>query len=266
MAAQKKIEKTKLSLNNGQKLEVEKTLKSVTSMEMMGQQTDMTADVATTTLFEVKDKQESNYKVASTIKKMLASANGMGQAMTYDSEKKEDTVSEMSKLLKDKVNAPVEMSMTDEGVLTPEKKDTAAKGKQDISDMLGGMGSDETAISDDLFILLPQKIKVGTTWGDSVIADGVKTYQDYTVKSINGNEATLTIAGKKTMSKIMENMGMEMNMVMDSKLTGEILVDTKTNIIKQKSVSAEGTGSIDVMGQSMPLSTKVETTSTTKSL
>ncbi|MES2850622.1 MAG: DUF6263 family protein [Bacteroidota bacterium] len=265
-AQNKNEEKNKLSVNPGQKFQVDNTVKTVSSMEMMGQQMDMSADIIAVRLFEVKDKKESNYKVASTITKLIASANAMGQAMSYDSEKKEDTASELSKALKDKINVPVEMEMNDEGKVVSAKKDTAANNKQGMGDMLGSIGADETAITDDLFLLVPKNIKVGDTWSDSVITDGLKTYRDYTVKSLQGNDATLTLSGKQVMNKIMENMGMEMTMTMDSKLTGEIVVDTKSSIIKQRSLTADGTGSMDVMGQSVPMTTKVETTSTAKSL
>ncbi len=190
----------------------------------------------------------------------------MGQAMSYDSDKKDDTASELSKALKDKINVPVEMEMNDEGKLVSAKKDTSAKSKQGMGDMIGGIGTDETTLTDDLFLLVPKNIKVGDTWSDSVITDGLKTYRDYTVKSLQGSDATVTLSGKQVMNKIMENMGMEMTMTMDSKLTGEIIVDTRSSIIKQRSLTADGTGSMDVMGQSVPMTTKVETTSTAKSL
>lgn len=265
-AQSKNEEKNKLSVNPGHKFQVDNTVKTVSSMEMMGQQMDMTADISAVRLFEVKDKKESNYQVSSTITKIVTSANAMGQAMSYDSDKKDDTASELSKALKDKINVPVEMEMNDEGKLVSAKKDTSAKSKQGMGDMIGGIGTDETTLTDDLFLLVPKNIKVGDTWSDSVITDGLKTYRDYTVKSLQGSDATVTLSGKQVMNKIMENMGMEMTMTMDSKLTGEIVVDTRSSIIKQRSLTADGTGSMDVMGQSVPMTTKVETTSTAKSL
>jgi hypothetical protein len=265
-AQNKKQEKNKLSVLPGQKFQIDNSVKTVSSMEMMGQQMDMSADISAVRLFEVKGKAESNYKVSSTITRLVTSANAMGQAMSYDSDKKDDTASEMSKMLKDKVNVPVEMEMNDEGKVIPAKKDTAAKDKQGMEAVMGGMGADETAIADGLFLLIPQNLKVGDTWSDSVITDGLKTYRDYTVKSLQGDDATLTLSGKQIMNKVIENMGMEMTMTMESKLTGELLVDTKSYVIKQNSLIADGTGSMDVMGQSVPMTTKVETTSTAKSL
>jgi hypothetical protein len=53
---------------------------------------------------------------------------------------------------------------------------------------------------------------------------------------------------------------------MESKITGEVVVDVKNNVVKQKSMTIEGTGNMDMMGQAVPITVKVEATSTTKSL
>jgi hypothetical protein len=64
----------------------------------------------------------------------------------------------------------------------------------------------------------------------------------------------------------MENQGMEMNLVMESKVTGEMTVDTNTNVIKQRTITVDGAGNIEMMGQQVPMTTKVETISSTKGL
>lgn len=267
-AQSQNTEKSKLSLNPGQKFQTENKAKTVTSMEMMGQQMDVTADVSATMNFDIKAKKENIYTVDLTMTKMALIADMMGQSMNYDSEKKEDSASEIGKSLKDKLNVPQEMEMNEEGKVTVTK---VGQGKKDESGMGAmmknfGAGADESAIADNMFLLMPKKIKAGDTWSDSLIADGMKTYRDYTVKSVQGNDATLTLSGKQSINKVMDNQGMEMTLAMETKLTGEMTVDINSSVIKQKTLTSDGTGSMDMMGQSVPMTTKVETTATTKNL
>ncbi len=270
VAAQgKKAALNKLSLKAGQKFQTDNTVKTVTNMEMMGQQMEIKADVTVSRQLDIKNKKDNMYNVASTITKMATTADMMGQSMSYDSEKKEDTASEMGKALKDKINVPMDLEMNDEGKITPlkkeEKKTDDAGGIAAMMNSMGA-GADETVLTDDVFHVVPGKIKTGDTWSDSIIAEGIKTYRDYSVKSVQGNEVTITISGKQLMDKKMENQGMEMTLVMESKLTGEMLVDSKSGVVKQRTLTSDGTGNMEMMGQQVPMTTKVETTSATKSL
>lgn len=267
--SQNKTELNKPVFKAGQKFQTSNIVKTTSKMEMMGQEMETKADVAITRLFEIKKQNGNLYNVAATITKMATTAEMMGQSMSYDSDKKEDAGTEIGKLLKDKINVPADMEMNDEGKITPlkkEKKDSADAGG--IAAMMESMGAgaDETALTDDMFINIPKNLKAGDTWSDSIIAEGTKTYRDYTVKSLEGSDAVVTIAGKQTLDKKMETNGMEMTMLMESKLTGEMTADTSTGVIKQRLLVSEGSGNLEMMGQQVPMTTKVETTSTTMSL
>lgn len=257
-----------LSLKAGQKFQTENVVKTTTSMEMMGQQMDVVADVTATRQLEVKDKKESTYNITSTITKMSTVTNMMGQEIKYDSEKKEDQDSEIGKVLADKINVPVEMEMNEAGKITKVKKQEGKDDKSGMAAMMGGMGAggDESGLVEDVFLSIPEGAKQDDKWNDSTIADGVKTYRNYTVKSIDGNTATLSFAATQNINKAMENQGMEMNVTMENKMTGEIVVDKASGVVKQKTINTEGTGSMDMMGQSVPMTNKTTLTSTTKSL
>jgi hypothetical protein len=59
-------------------------------------------------------------------------------------------------------------------------------------------------------------------------------------------------------------MGTEVTVNMESKISGEAIVNTATGVIREKKTSMEGTGSTEIMGQSMPISNKVTITTTVK--
>lgn len=270
-AAQSSKKKTaKLDFKPGQKFQTDNTIKTTTSMEMMGQQMDIKADITIVRQLEIKDKKDKRYTITSTITRMATDMDMMGQTINYDSDNKEDTSNEMGKILSEKINVPATIEMGEDGKVIPGKKE-AAKESADAGGMAAmmknmGIADDDAILTDDMFIPVPKKIKAGDTWSDSIIVEGQKTYRDYTVKSIQNKDAVVSIGGKLLTDKKMENQGMEMTLVMESTITGELTLDTTTGVIKQRTLTVDGSGNIDMMGQQVPMTTKVETTSVTKNL
>ena len=57
---------------------------------------------------------------------------------------------------------------------------------------------------------------------------------------------------------------MEINIKMEAKISGEGIVDMNTGLLLQKTTLIDGNGSAEVMGQSIPMSSKVTTVTTIK--
>ena len=259
----------KLSLNKGLKLQVDNSVKLVSTMELMGQSMEITSDAVMLKQVEVKEKKDTSYIISSIITKITTNGNAMGQSFSFDSEKKEDYDTEIGKAMKGQVNVPQEIELNHQGMVTTVKKDTASTDSDnpmmDMMKSMGGGAYDENSGA-DAFQVLPAGKKNGDTWMDSVITEGIKTYRTYTIKEINGNDATVTLSGTQQTSKKVENQGMEVNVTMEAKLSGEAVVDMSTGIVKQKTFIMEGSGSADAMGQAIPMTTKVTTVTTVKSL
>ncbi len=259
----------KLVLTKGQKLELSNEVKSKISMEMMGQSMEIISNVNMLQAIEVNEKSDSGYAVSATLKKMKMEGSAMGQNMNYDSEKKEDQDSEIGKNFKNKINAVTESQVNENGKTTSVKKSAAeAEGTEGGNPMalmqnMGG-GNNEEASAGAAFMVLPAGKKVSDSWSDSSNADGIKVNKTYTVKEVKGNETTVTLKGTQSISKKIENQGMEVNVLMDTKLSGEITVDTTNGLVKQKTITVEGTGTSEVMGQSIPITTVSTTTTIVK--
>lgn len=261
--------KKAIVLNKGDKLQIEYTTKATNSMEMMGQQMDITGDVVITRQLEVKEKTDSSYIINSSISRMVVNSGFMGQAMNYDSDKKEDADNELGKAMKGQINVPKEVEISFTGKVINTKKDTAQKSADSGNPMMSlienmGAGQDESNGVNDAFQVLPPNVKTGDTWADSLIADGSKTTRNYTVKSIDGNNATISFTGTQVVAKAVEAQGMAGNIALDSKLSGEFIVDITNGFAKQRTLTMDGTGSVDAMGQAIPMTTKVTTTSVIK--
>lgn len=262
----------KLLLSKGQKMQIDNTVKSITNMDMMGQSMEMTSDAAMVNQVEVKDKANEAYTVTNTLTKLVTSGSAMGQDYSFDSEKKEDLESEMGKVLKNQINVIKEMEFTTTGKLGTVKKaaetETAAKGNPmvDMMKSMSGGGNDESGGTSDIFMVLPVGKKVGDTWSDSTISDGIKIYRNYLLKDMKGNAATLTLTGTQSTNKKMEQQGMEVIVALESKLNGELIIDTTTGVVISKSFIMDGTGSADAMGQAIPITTKITSTTLVKNL
>ncbi len=262
----------KLLLVKGQKMQIDNSVKSVTNMEMMGQSMEMTSDAAMINEVEVKDKANDAYTITNTLTKLATSGSAMGQDYSFDSDKKEDLETEMGKVLKSQVNVTKQMEFNTDGKLGNVKKNdeiaNAAPGNPMIDMMknMSGGGNDESGGTSDIFMILPVSKKVGDSWSDSTIADGIKIYRNYLIKDIKGTETTLLLTGTQSTNKKMEQQGMEIVVTLESKLNGELVVDAATGVVKQKSFVMDGTGSADAMGQAIPITTKITSTTAVKYL
>jgi hypothetical protein len=64
----------------------------------------------------------------------------------------------------------------------------------------------------------------------------------------------------------MQLQGMDMNAVMTSKIVSAVLVDVLSNIQKENKSTMDVTGTIDVMGQSVPITAKATSVTSVKML
>jgi hypothetical protein len=263
------ISNGKLYLAKGQKFLVTNISKSVSTMEMMGQPMEMSADVNMDYELNVTDKKDSSILLTSTLTKIKMKSAIMGQDLSFDSEKKEDLEGEMGKGFKNQLNVLKEIELNNEAIIVNAKKEEITETQSSMMDMMkgltGGNKEDDNGAS-AAFQIIPSGKKIGDTWSDSVSLDGVKINRTFVIKEIIGCNATISFTGKQLTEKKMEQQGMEVNVTMDAVLSGESIVDISTGIVKQKSTLMDGTGSADAMGQAIPMTFKVTSNITVKSL
>jgi len=253
----------KLSLSKGQKFQVNNDIKSVVSQEMAGQSIEITIDANMIHQLEVKDKKDKSYVISSTLTKLTTNGNAMGQTISFDSDKKEDLETETGKAMKGQLNVPNDVELSDEAkvINAAKKEETPANGGQlmDMINNVTGGGASGGNGANAAFEVMPAGKKVGDSWSDSTITDEIKTYRTYTIKDVKGNDATVSITGNQVTKKKVEQQGMEINVNMDGKISGEGIVDISTGILKERTTLMEGTGTAEMMGQSIPVTTKITT-------
>ena len=268
-AAFSQLPSGKIVLKKGQHFMVESKSDGTITQEMMGQSMEMTLENSTVISTEIKDFKNNNYTITQTLTSVKSKFSGMGQDKTFDSDKKEDMDGEAGAMYKDKFNVPKDVIVSNEGVnVTPSDtaKAQAAAGANAMSEMLGAMGGGQDNVAGALFLVIAAGKKVGDSWVDSTTNEGVKMKRTYTLTSIANKIATVSVVGILDINKTMQIQGMDMNTAMTSKINSVVLVDVVSSIQKENKSITDVSGTIDVMGQSIPITSKINSLTTVKSL
>ena len=260
-----------INLSSGQKYAVENIITTTSSSEMMGQSMESKANVTSTYNLEVKGTSGDNINFMNTITSMKMSVNAMGQDMNFDSEKKEDMDGDMGKNFKDIINQPKEVVMSKTGtVILKSSADTASDTSTQSNPtemMMKQMGGDPASQgygAKIAFEVIPKGAKVGTIWSDSSDQSGTKRVTRYTLKSINGNDYMIALEGTIDSQVKTEMQGMEIQTKTTGKFTGEEVVDAKTGVIKTNTTNSDAAGTVQVMGQEIPTTSKITSVTTVK--
>ena len=259
----------KIVLNKGQKFIQETSGNVLITQEMMGQSMESKIDIKSANTIEVADVKDTSYSLITTVTKMKMNMSAMGQDMSYDSDKK-DNDSTIGKSMEKILNNPknVEISKTGKVINKEEseKKDTEADANM-MTGMIDNLLNNSSGEASTLmFQVIPEKAKVGYSWGDSVNNDELKSNTTYTIKELKGNDATVTVKGSMQVSKKAQAQNMEFTSNSTGGFTGELVIDTKTGVVKQRNTTLETTGSVEAMGQQIPMKTKVTSEITIESM
>lgn len=246
-----------IKLDNGRKI----TATTTTSMDMdMGMAGQMKMASKAVNVINVSAIGDKDYKATNTITKLTMSNEGMGQNVEFDSDKKEDRESEIGKALGQQLDKPAEISIEkNTGKITEINKKTSAEDETDKNPMAEIMGDTQSAeaTAGIAFFVIPAGKKTGDKWTDSTFEAGLKGIKTYELKAINNGIATLGViaSAKGLINK--ETQGMQIEMNMNSTGDGTMLVDTKSGLVKKNDFTSDVSGTLDVMGQSMPITMKM---------
>ena len=253
----------KAVFTKGQQLERVASVKMVFGMEMMGQTIDMNNSNTVTSLVEIKNATNKDYTLVSTVKRIVANMSGMGQEMSYDSDKKEETPNQVGQKMQEMVGKTSNLTIDTRGFITA-SDDTAGNAVSEaaggFTGMTGGLtnAANKPGNSYDLIANLPNNaLKTGDTWMDSTTSKEGKVVTSYKVLEIKGDEALIGMDGTVTQSGEVENNGMTINLNVKGTSKGQYAMEVATGIVKKRNVSLDATGTMEMAGQSMPFTMKM---------
>ena len=269
MAVQAQKVSNKLAFQKGQKLEVTTQVSSVATQELMGQTMDINVAATLNQSYDVEDVTGGNAVIEHKVKRLQMNFEGMGQSQKFDSENEADMKSEMGKAAEKSLKNKYTMTVDATGkVVSVKADDNNPNTGNTEGDMMGQMLSQLSlgldlpkAVDPTPFKILPATgdVAKGTTWTDS-LTNGDKGFNKYTVTDVTATEVLIDVTGQSTTTKVQEAQGMEMTINMTNKMAGKITLDKKTGIMKQRAITTDGNGSVEVAGQSIPVTNKISIT------
>ncbi|CAN5869091.1 hypothetical protein BH11BAC4_BH11BAC4_04130 [soil metagenome] len=201
---------------------------------------------------------DASATITNTLTGVKLSMDLMGQSTTYDSDKKEDSASEIGKTMQD-LNQPDTFILNKYiATVTANKKEVPVLTEQanPVEGMFQALGNNKDNLVEHAFFLIPKDKKPGDKWEDSTITKDVKSYSNYFLKSIDKGIATIAVDGKVQNNTQTEMQGMQVTVNMAMTSTTEINVDTNTGNVKKRDAKADITGTLEMMGQSLPVTGK----------
>jgi Family of unknown function (DUF6263) len=251
-----------IKLENGKK--ISQNTSSSIEMEMSAMGQEMKINSSTSNVISITGIDDKSYKATNTITKMTMTQEGMGQNVSFDSDKKEDAETEIGKEMGKNLNKTVEVTIdkvSGKATETYKKIEEKVEDKNPFADLMGGAAnSSSEALVSGAFFILPADKKIGDKWTDSLNQDGMKGLRSFELLSIKDGTATIGLktTNNGTLSKEMQ--GMQIEMTMKSVGDGTMLVDTKSGIVKKNVITGNTEGTMDLMGQSMPFTMKINST------
>ena len=252
----------KIAVAKGQKVEMVTTTKM--KMEVMGQNMDNESSAITNV--EVKDVNADGFLFTNIIKRITTKLSGMGQDVSFDSDKKEDMDGQIGQALKDQINMPQDIQVDKKGkVMSTTAGEKKAGGMADMMSVTGDVSKGQPYPV--LLQLPPQSVKPGDTWIDSsgTLAT-LKTITTYTLKGITADGLLVSFSGTIAKNGTIEQNGMEMQMDMTGATKGEATYEASSGLLKTSTSSSDIKATLGIMGQNAPLTATVTANTVAKKI
>ncbi len=249
---------SKIQLIPGQVIIVENSVNIEASLSMG---MELNSSSTTQNTLTVKTVTDNNFIISNSLTKLIINMSMMGQNTNYDSENKNAGSTEVTQALEKKMNKPVDInidSKTGKQILNKEKIKNVTS--DDENPMMGLMNmfaeSTDEAIVTGAIELIPIGKTIGDKWADTSKSKDLKTIRTFTLLSISGNEAIIQIEAQTTALNKIEMQGMEIEFKSNSKTKSEITTNTSTGLVQKRNSTTDVTGSFQLMGQDVPISSK----------
>ena len=245
-------------------------IESVTDMEAsfaMGM--EMVSKSAMQNTLLVKSGTDKHYTISNTFTKIKSNITMMGQPYSYDSENKESNTGEMAKTFDNVLNKPVDIvidNLTGKAVQAQKKEKKKETDESNPAADMMKMFSDYTdeGIVSGAFEMIPAGKNIGDSWADTSGTKEMKMIRKFTLNAITGSESVILMDAVINAVNKLDFQGMEFEVKTVTKTKGEINTDINTGLVKKRSSIADITGTVQMMGQDMPISAKVTTSATYK--
>ncbi|MCG2617423.1 DUF6263 family protein [Terrimonas sp. NA20] len=262
---------SKLDFQQGDSIAIHVSLDQTIAQQAMGQAIDFKVAGNADHHYKVSNSTDDNTTLHHKIRRMQFDFDGMGQKRKFDSDNEKDLNGQFGKPFKDILSKEFDMIIDRNGKTLMVRPEKIALEQPDarftiIANMLKELTSVVYAPqkgSASFFAILPEGgVAVGESWQETFKATNESGITTYKLSSVSDSTITIDFKTISTVTSTTEMMGMETSTTMKNNMTGQIIADKASGIIKEKICNIDSNGATEVMGNSMPMSAK--TTVTTK--
>lgn len=257
---------TKLKFEQGKTYVINMDTKTQISQQAMGQAIDFIVNATGVHSYKVTNATEDNTTLHHEVKKITFAFDGMGQKMSFDSDKEKDMNGPFGKPVKEMKEKPYDMVIDPVGTVLmafPEKITTAQTDSRMaiinsmMKEVLDIVQPPQKGTS-SFFKLLPDKEVVkGDTWNETYQTESGKFANTYTVNDITDSTIVLDLSGTSNTVTKFEMMGNISTTTMNHKSTGKIVLDKASRLVTGKTINLEGNGNNESSFGTLPVTSKI---------
>lgn len=243
----------------GKKFQMVTEVKGNNVTSMMGQDMEMSTTSTVYVDHELKSASANKFAMGLVLKRIVGTVSMMGQEQSFDSD--DESVRSNPAL------ADAFKSLGVETEVTVEDGKVSGKGElMDAVKALTGNASDANDLGRVFLLLKEADIKVGHTWKEKNISENTSSETDLTVERVTDKEVEILVNAKVKISSTINQAGMEIKQQTEGVVKATRVYDKNTGLLVSEISNGDIKGNMEVMGQQVPLTSKLETKTTIKLL
>jgi len=245
-----------LAFEKGRKMELTLNISNTTATSMG----DSKVEATIIRSFDIEDVVNGNARIEHKIKRVMFNLESPMANFSFDSDKEDDRKSNAGKALEKTLKNKYSMTVSPQGIVTEVKLDDTEKGgtpsAQDkmilgvIEQMAGKIEAPTVGQRFELTVLPGVEAAAGSGWSDTTATHRTQ----YTVSDINDGEIWLNYKQTGKMEHSQEVMNMPIVLSTAENTTGIVRIDKKTGLLRDRTANTSAEGTMNMMGQSSPLS------------
>ncbi|MEN9548220.1 MAG: hypothetical protein RIR12_811 [Bacteroidota bacterium] len=252
---------SKLQFIKGDTIHITTHVKSTVSQQAMGQSIDFMVDADAQHFYRVTNTNNENSTLNHQIQVIRFAFDGMGQKRNFDSNNEKDINGQLGKPIKEILSKKYDVIIDTTGntlLAIPEKitlTQTDARWQiitnlmKDITDIVHPPAIGAASI----FKILPSS---GAQKGDSWTESSDKApdnYINYTLTSITDTTLVIDFIGASNTETTTEMMGNTATTRLNNKITGKIIANIQTGLLKEKTIVTVSTGNTETSFGTLPI-------------
>jgi hypothetical protein len=258
----------KLKFEQGQSYVVELETKTTIAQQAMGQAIDFTVNADARHNYKVTNTSEDNSTLHHHIKHIHFLFDGMGQKMSFDSEKEKDLNGMFGKTMKELLDKKYDIIVDSSGkvlMAIPEKITLSQKDSRmaiiismlkEVMDLVQPPAKG----TNSFFKILPDTaVRKGSSWTTSNTSPEEKFDGMYSIADINDTTIIVDYSENSVTVTKAEMMGSQTTTTLNNKSKGKIILDRATGLLVEKNGTTESNGTTEASFGSLPVTSKATT-------